>query len=133
MKLLTLNKNWLKKKYWLINFKFIASSYVQEHIFNITPNGKESEKNKKGIRLEYHQVPPPLEDNYTFYDCKNVEKVINMVEQLLDNIDVTYTKFDDLGDLVGKVVESILLEEYTKTDKSESRDENEGSFHERYN
>ncbi|MFS7905279.1 hypothetical protein Hanom_Chr01g00045811 [Helianthus anomalus] len=57
-----------------------------------------------------------------------------MVDQLLDNIDVTYTKSDDLGDLevVGKVVESVLTEESTKTDKSESRDENEKSFHKNY-
>ncbi|XP_035835782.1 uncharacterized protein LOC118484014 [Helianthus annuus] len=29
-----------------------ASSYILEHIFNITPDGKESEKNKKGIGSE---------------------------------------------------------------------------------
>ncbi|MFS7905548.1 hypothetical protein Hanom_Chr01g00049001 [Helianthus anomalus] len=55
-----------------------------------------------------------------------------MVDQLPDNLDVTYTKSDDLddSDVLGKVVESILREEYTKTDKSESQDENEGSFRE---
>ncbi|MFS7900217.1 hypothetical protein Hanom_Chr03g00207781 [Helianthus anomalus] len=59
-----------------------ASSYILERSFNITPDGKESEKNKKGIGSEYHQVPLPLEDNYTFYDGEKVKKTINMVDQL---------------------------------------------------
>ncbi|KAJ0780763.1 hypothetical protein HanPI659440_Chr06g0241461 [Helianthus annuus] len=111
-----------------------ASSYILERIFNITPDGKESEKNKKGLGSEYHQVPPPLENNYTFYDGEKVEKAINMVNQLPDNIDVTYTKSDDISDseVVGKVVESVLAEESIETGKSESQDENEGSFHEEY-
>ncbi|KAJ0912570.1 hypothetical protein HanRHA438_Chr06g0275811 [Helianthus annuus] len=49
-----------------------ASSYILERIFNITPDGKESEKNKKGIGSEYHQVPLPLENIYTFYDGEKV-------------------------------------------------------------
>ncbi|KAM0013533.1 hypothetical protein Hdeb2414_s0042g00740311 [Helianthus debilis subsp. tardiflorus] len=111
-----------------------ASSYILERIFNITPDGKDSEKNKKGIGSEFHQVPPPLENNYTFFDGEKVEKAINMVDQLPDNIDVTYTNSDDISDseVVGKVVESVLAEESTKTDKSESQDENEGSFHDSY-
>ncbi|MFS8018269.1 hypothetical protein Hanom_Chr15g01390101 [Helianthus anomalus] len=94
---------------------------------------KSLKRTKKGIG-SYHHVPPPLEDNYTFYDGKKVEKAINMVDHLPDNINVTYTKSDDLGDseVVGKVVERVLSEESTKTDKSESHDENEGSFHETY-
>ncbi|MFS7998145.1 hypothetical protein Hanom_Chr12g01150271 [Helianthus anomalus] len=53
-----------------------ASSYILERIFNITPDDKDSEKkNKKGIGSEYHQVPPPLENNYTFYDYQEVAKV----------------------------------------------------------
>ncbi|KAJ0912571.1 hypothetical protein HanRHA438_Chr06g0275821 [Helianthus annuus] len=57
-----------------------------------------------------------------------------MVDQLPDNIDVTYTKSDDISDseVVGKVVESVLAEESTKTDKSESQDENKESFHDSY-
>ncbi|MFS7919099.1 hypothetical protein Hanom_Chr03g00208901 [Helianthus anomalus] len=86
-----------------------ASSYILERIFNVTPNDKDSKKNKKGIGPGYHQVPPPLEDNYTFYDGEKVEKAINMVDQLPDNID-----------------------ESTRIDKSESQDENEGSFQEKY-
>ncbi|KAJ0929621.1 putative transcription factor interactor and regulator CCHC(Zn) family [Helianthus annuus] len=111
-----------------------SSSYILERIFNITPDEKASEKNKKGIGSEYHQVPPPLENNYTFYDGEKVEKVINMVDQLPDNIDVTYTKSDDISDLevVGKVVESIFKEESVDTGKTESQDENEGNFHDGY-
>ncbi|MFS8025578.1 hypothetical protein Hanom_Chr16g01476751 [Helianthus anomalus] len=57
-----------------------------------------------------------------------------MVDQLSDNIDVTYSKSDDTSDLevVGKVDESVLQNNSTKTDKSESQDENNGSFHESY-
>ncbi|KAJ0618477.1 putative transcription factor interactor and regulator CCHC(Zn) family [Helianthus annuus] len=111
-----------------------SSSYILERIFNITPDEKESEKNKKGIGSEYHQVPPPLENNYTFYDGEKVEKVINMVDQLPDNIDVTYTKSDDISDseVVGKVVESVFKEESVDTGKTESQDANEGNFHDRY-
>ncbi|KAF5802790.1 putative transcription factor interactor and regulator CCHC(Zn) family [Helianthus annuus] len=111
-----------------------SSSYILERIFNITPDEKESEKNKKGIGSEYHQVPPPLENNYTFYDGEKVEKVINMVDQLPDNIDVTYTKSDDISDseVVGKVVESVFKEESVDTGKPESQDENEGNFHDGY-
>ncbi|KAF5805179.1 putative transcription factor interactor and regulator CCHC(Zn) family [Helianthus annuus] len=89
-----------------------SSSYILERIFNITPDEKVSEKNKKGKGSEYHQVPPPLENNYTFHDGEKVEKVINMVDQLPDNIDVTYTKSDDISDseVVGKVVESVFQE-----------------------
>ncbi|MFS7953689.1 hypothetical protein Hanom_Chr07g00621601 [Helianthus anomalus] len=57
-----------------------------------------------------------------------------MVNQLIENIGVTYSKSDDTGDsnVVGKVVESVLKEDTTKTDKSESQDENEGIIHESY-
>ncbi|MFS7888887.1 hypothetical protein Hanom_Chr00s000002g01600331 [Helianthus anomalus] len=37
-----------------------ASSYIFERVFNITPDDYDSEKNKKGIGSQYHQVPPPL-------------------------------------------------------------------------
>ncbi|MFS7912487.1 hypothetical protein Hanom_Chr02g00130521 [Helianthus anomalus] len=102
-----------------------VSSYILEHIFNITPNDHDSEKNKKGTGSEFHQVPPPLENNYTFYDDEKVAKTINIVDQLPDNIDVTYSKSDDIGDseVVCKVVESLLKDDSTKTDKSESHDE----------
>ncbi|KAM0007299.1 hypothetical protein Hdeb2414_s0145g00813001 [Helianthus debilis subsp. tardiflorus] len=91
-------------------------------------------KNKKEIESEYHQVPPQLENNYTFYGNKEVEQAINMVDKLPDNIDVTYTKSDDLGDseVVGKVVKSVLRDESTNNGKSESHDENEESFHKNY-
>ncbi|MFS7966478.1 hypothetical protein Hanom_Chr09g00774201 [Helianthus anomalus] len=46
------------------------------------PDDKDSEKNKKGIGSEYHQVPPPLRGNYTFYDEEKVAKCLNMVDQL---------------------------------------------------
>ncbi|MFS8024217.1 hypothetical protein Hanom_Chr16g01460631 [Helianthus anomalus] len=89
-----------------------ASSYILVHIFNITPDDNDSEKNKKGIGSEYHQVPPPLEKNYTFYDDEMVAKAMNMVDQLPKNIDVTYTKSDDSeSEVVSKVVESVLKEE----------------------
>ncbi|MFS7997754.1 hypothetical protein Hanom_Chr12g01145601 [Helianthus anomalus] len=57
-----------------------------------------------------------------------------MVDQLPDNIDVTYSKSNDSSDseVVGKVVESVLKEESVYTGKAESHDENEGSFHEEY-
>ncbi|KAJ0880822.1 putative transcription factor interactor and regulator CCHC(Zn) family [Helianthus annuus] len=57
-----------------------------------------------------------------------------MVDQLPDNIDVTYSKSDNSSDseVVGKVVESVLKEESIEKGKSESQDENEGSFHEEY-
>ncbi|MFS7946068.1 hypothetical protein Hanom_Chr06g00531681 [Helianthus anomalus] len=57
-----------------------ASSYILERIFNITPDDNDSEKNKKGIGSEYHQVPPPLEKSYTFYDDEKVAKAISMVD-----------------------------------------------------
>ncbi|KAJ0864168.1 putative transcription factor interactor and regulator CCHC(Zn) family [Helianthus annuus] len=109
-----------------------ASSYVLERIFNIKPGDDDSEKNKKGIGSEYHQVPPP--EKFAFYDDEKVEKAFNMVDQLPDNIDVTYSKSDDSSDseVVGKVVESVLKEESVDTGKAESHDENEGSFHEEY-
>ncbi|MFS7997515.1 hypothetical protein Hanom_Chr12g01142691 [Helianthus anomalus] len=55
-----------------------------------------------------------------------------MVDQFPENIDVTYSKFDDVGDseVVSKVVESVLNEEdSTKNEKSESQVEDEESFH----
>ncbi|KAJ0939837.1 putative transcription factor interactor and regulator CCHC(Zn) family [Helianthus annuus] len=109
-----------------------ASSYVLERIFNIKPCDDDSEKNKKGIGSEFHQVPPP--EKFAFYDDEKVEKAFNMVDQLPDNIDVTYSKSDDSSDLevVGKVVESVLKEESVETGKSESQDGNKGSFHEEY-
>ncbi|MFS7961594.1 hypothetical protein Hanom_Chr08g00716941 [Helianthus anomalus] len=111
-----------------------ASSYVLERIFNLKPEDKDPKKNNKGIGSEYHQVPPPFEENFTFYDDEKVEKAFNMVDQLPDNIDVTYSKSVDTSDseLVGKVVGSVLQYDYIKTDKSESQDENEGNFHESY-
>ncbi|XP_035843864.1 septation ring formation regulator EzrA-like [Helianthus annuus] len=48
-----------------------SSSYILQRIFNITPDGKESEKNKKGIASEYHQV------------LKNFEKYQNRDESIL--------------------------------------------------
>ncbi|MFS7912185.1 hypothetical protein Hanom_Chr02g00126941 [Helianthus anomalus] len=117
-------KQELAEKEKLVNKlqSYHTSSYILERIFNITPDGDDSEKNQKGIGSEYHQVPPPLKDNYTFYDSEKMEKAINMVDQLPDNIDVTYSKSDDLDDseVLGKVVESVLSEESIKTDKSES-------------
>ncbi|KAJ0560275.1 hypothetical protein HanHA300_Chr06g0209641 [Helianthus annuus] len=109
-----------------------TSSYVLERIFNIKPNGKDSELNKKGIGSEFHQVPPP--EKFAFYDDEKVEKAFNMVDQFPDNIDVTYSKSDDSSDLevVGKVVESVLKEESVDTGNSESQDKNEGNFHDGY-
>ncbi|KAJ0573288.1 hypothetical protein HanRHA438_Chr06g0264711 [Helianthus annuus] len=109
-----------------------TSSYVLERIFNIKPNGKDSELNKKGIGSEFHQVPPP--EKFAFYDDEKVEKAFNVVDQLPDNIDVTYSKSDDSSDLevVGKVVESVLKEESVDIGNSESQDENEGNFHDGY-
>ncbi|MFS7919985.1 hypothetical protein Hanom_Chr03g00219011 [Helianthus anomalus] len=71
---------------------------------------KDSERNKKGIGSEYHQVPPPFEKKFTFYDDEKVKNAFNMVYQLSDNIDVTYSKSNDIGDseVVGRVVESVL-------------------------
>ncbi|KAJ0520515.1 hypothetical protein HanIR_Chr10g0460271 [Helianthus annuus] len=111
-----------------------ASSYVLERIFNIKPDDKDSERNTKGIGSEYNQVPPLFEKNFTFYDDEKVEKAFNMVDQLPENIDITYSKSDDTGDseVVGKVVESVLKDGSTKSSKSESHDENEESFHESY-
>ncbi|MFS7945878.1 hypothetical protein Hanom_Chr06g00529291 [Helianthus anomalus] len=111
-----------------------ASSYILERIFNVTTDDHDSEKNKKGIGSEYHQVPPPLENNYTFYDDKKVVKAINIVDQFPDNIDVIYSKSDDITDseVVGKVVESVLKADSTKTDQSKSHDENEENFHKTY-
>ncbi|MFS7986256.1 hypothetical protein Hanom_Chr11g01008191 [Helianthus anomalus] len=106
-----------------------VSSYVLERIFNIKPDGKDSEQNKKGIGSEFHQVPPP--EKFFFYDD---EKAFNIVDQLPDNIDVTYSKSDDFSDseVVCKVVESVLKEESVGKGKSESQDENEGNFHDEY-
>ncbi|KAF5813676.1 putative transcription factor interactor and regulator CCHC(Zn) family [Helianthus annuus] len=109
-----------------------VSSYVLERIFNIKPGDGESEQNKKGIGSEFHQVPPP--EKFAFYDEENVEKAFNMVDQLPDNIDITYSKSDDSHDseVVGKVVESVLNEESVDTGKSESQDEDEGNIHDGY-
>ncbi|KAJ0876109.1 putative transcription factor interactor and regulator CCHC(Zn) family [Helianthus annuus] len=109
-----------------------VSSYVLERIFNIKPGDGESEQNKKGIGSEFHQVPPP--EKFAFYDEEKVEKAFNMVDQLPDNIDITYSKSDDSHDseVVGKVVESVLKEESVDTGKSESQDEDEGNLHDKY-
>ncbi|KAF5760083.1 hypothetical protein HanXRQr2_Chr16g0749111 [Helianthus annuus] len=110
-----------------------ALSYILERIFNIKPDNNDSEKNKKGIGSEYHLVPPP--EKFVFYDDEKVQKAFNMVDQLPDNIDVTYSKSDESGDSeeVGNVVESVLKdEESVETGKHKSHDENEGSFHEGY-
>ncbi|MFS7995412.1 hypothetical protein Hanom_Chr12g01117621 [Helianthus anomalus] len=57
-----------------------------------------------------------------------------MVDQLPDNNDATYSKSDDVSDseVVGKVVESILGEDSTKNENSESQVEDEESFHKNY-
>ncbi|MFS7977974.1 putative transcription factor interactor and regulator CCHC(Zn) family [Helianthus anomalus] len=109
-----------------------VSSYVLKRIFNIKPGDGESEQNKKGIGSEFHQVPPP--EKFAFYDEEKVEKAFNMVDQLPDNIDITYSKSDDSHDseVVGKVVESVLNEESVDTGKSESQDEDEGNLHDGY-
>ncbi|KAJ0508376.1 putative transcription factor interactor and regulator CCHC(Zn) family [Helianthus annuus] len=109
-----------------------ASSYVLERIFNIKPDGKDSEQNKKGIGSEFHQVPPP--EKFVFYDEEKVEKAFNLVDQLPDNIDITYSKSDYSSDseVVGKVVESVLKEESVESGNSKSQDENEGYFHDGY-
>ncbi|KAM0057614.1 putative transcription factor interactor and regulator CCHC(Zn) family [Helianthus debilis subsp. tardiflorus] len=109
-----------------------VSSYVLERIFNIKPGEGESEQNKKGIGSEFHQVPPP--EKFAFYDEEKVEKAFNMVDQLPDNIDITYSKSDDFHDseVVGKVVESVLNEESVHTGKSESQNEDEGNLHDEY-
>ncbi|MFS7946707.1 hypothetical protein Hanom_Chr06g00539481 [Helianthus anomalus] len=114
---------------------YYNSSYILGRIFNITPDDKDSEKNKKGIGSEYHKVPPPLKEKYAFYDEEKVIKGLNMVDQLHVNIDVTYTKSDDASDLevVSKVVESVLSENVsTNKVKSESQDTDEESFHKNY-
>ncbi|MFS7978523.1 hypothetical protein Hanom_Chr10g00916481 [Helianthus anomalus] len=51
-----------------------ASSYILERIFNISQdeNDFENKNIKKCIGSEYHQVPPLMEGNYTFYDGENV-------------------------------------------------------------
>ena len=97
------------------------SSYILERIFNITPDDKDTDKNKKGIGSEFHQVPPPLRNNYTFYDEEKVAKGLNIADQLPESIDVTYSKSDDANDseVVSKVVDSVLKDESTKG-KSES-------------
>ncbi|KAJ0763806.1 hypothetical protein HanPI659440_Chr08g0285171 [Helianthus annuus] len=74
------------------------SSYILERIFNITPDDKDTDNCKKGIGSEFHQVPPPLRNNYTFYDEEKVAKGLNIVDQLPESIDVTYTKSDDADD-----------------------------------
>ncbi|KAJ0826973.1 putative transcription factor interactor and regulator CCHC(Zn) family [Helianthus annuus] len=109
------------------------SSYILERIFNITPDDKDTNKCKKGIGSEFHQVPPPLRDNYTFYDEEKVAKGLNIADQLPESIDVTYTKSDDADDseVVSKVVDSVLKDESTKG-KSESQDEDEGNLYDGY-
>ncbi|KAJ0901630.1 putative transcription factor interactor and regulator CCHC(Zn) family [Helianthus annuus] len=109
-----------------------VSSYVLERIFNIKLGDGGFEQNKKDIGSEFHQVPPP--EKFAFYDEEKVEKAFNLVDQLPDNIDVTYSKSDDSSDseVVGKVVESVLKEESVDTGKAESYDENEGNFHDGY-
>ncbi|KAJ0446513.1 putative transcription factor interactor and regulator CCHC(Zn) family [Helianthus annuus] len=109
------------------------SSYILERIFNITPDNKDTNVCNKGIGSEYHQVPPPLRDSYTFYDEEKVAKGLNIADQLPDSIDVTYTKSDDADDseVVSKVVDSVLKDESTKG-KSESQDEDEGNLYDGY-
>ncbi|MFS7912935.1 hypothetical protein Hanom_Chr02g00135711 [Helianthus anomalus] len=60
-----------------------------------------------------------------FFDDEEVAKGLNMVDQLPENIDVTYTKSDDAGDsdVVSKVVENVLRDDSTNNGKSESQDE----------
>ncbi|KAJ0456093.1 putative transcription factor interactor and regulator CCHC(Zn) family [Helianthus annuus] len=109
------------------------SSYILEQIFNITPDDKDTNNCKKGIDSEFHQVPPPLRDNYTFYDEEKVAKGLNIADQLPESIDVIYTKSDDANDseVVSKVVDSVLKDESTKG-KSESQDEDEGNLYDGY-
>ncbi|MFS7936037.1 putative transcription factor interactor and regulator CCHC(Zn) family [Helianthus anomalus] len=108
-------------------------SYILERIFNITPDDKDTNNCKKGIGSEFHQVPPPLRDNYTFCDEEKVAKGLNIADQLPESIDVTYTKSDDVDDseMVCKVVDSDLKDESTKG-KSESQDEDEGNLFDGY-
>ncbi|XP_035834149.1 centlein-like [Helianthus annuus] len=76
-----------------------ASSYVLERIFNIKPDDNDFEQNKKGIGSEYHLVPPPFEEKFTFYDDEKVEKSFNMVNQFPDNIDkIDSTKMVEIKD-----------------------------------
>ncbi|MFS8006475.1 hypothetical protein Hanom_Chr14g01249571 [Helianthus anomalus] len=93
-----------------------TSSYILERIFNITPDDNDSDKNKKGIGSEYHQVPPPFEKNYTFNYDEKVAKEINIVDQFTENIDATDTK-SDVGEseVVNKVVKSVLKDENDST------------------
>ncbi|KAJ0652898.1 putative transcription factor interactor and regulator CCHC(Zn) family [Helianthus annuus] len=109
------------------------SSYILERIFNITPDNKDTDNCKKGIGSEFHQVPPPLRNNYTFYDEEKVAKGLNITEQLPESIDVTYTKSDDADDseVVSKVVDSVLKDESAKG-KSESQYEDEGNLYDGY-
>ncbi|MFS8024478.1 hypothetical protein Hanom_Chr16g01463731 [Helianthus anomalus] len=87
-------------------------------------------KLKRELSEKEKKVPPPLENNYTFYDDEKVAKSINIVDQLPDNIDVLYSKSDDVddSDVVGKVVESFLKDDSTKNEKSESHVEDDESF-----
>ncbi|MFS7997061.1 hypothetical protein Hanom_Chr12g01137291 [Helianthus anomalus] len=57
-----------------------------------------------------------------------------MVDKLPENIDMTYSKSQEVGDseVVSKVAESVLKEDSTKNDKSESQVEDEESFHKNY-
>ncbi|XP_021986792.1 golgin subfamily A member 6-like protein 6 [Helianthus annuus] len=98
-----------------------ASSYVLERIFNIKPDDKDSEKNKKGIGSEYHQVSPPFEKKFTFCDDEKVEKAFNMVDQLPENIDITYPKSDDIGDSESVDIEKKKKVEKQKSNKFESK------------
>ncbi|MFS7995282.1 hypothetical protein Hanom_Chr12g01116161 [Helianthus anomalus] len=75
-----------------------------------------------------------LRKKFTFYDDEKVAKAFDIVDQLPENIDVTYSKSDDAGDseVVTKVVESVLKEESTKNENSESQVEDVESFHKNY-
>ncbi|MFS8017035.1 hypothetical protein Hanom_Chr15g01375521 [Helianthus anomalus] len=110
----------------------IVNSYIEEVAELKRKMADLEQDNIKLQSSEYHQVPLP--EKFAFYDDEKVEKAFNMVDQLPDNIDVTYSKSDKSCDseVVGMVVESVLKEESVETGKSESQDENGDSFHEGY-
>ncbi|MFS7946392.1 hypothetical protein Hanom_Chr06g00535781 [Helianthus anomalus] len=94
-----------------------------------------------GKRDGYHQVPPPMMENYCRRKFEGVEMALNIklktvqnqIDQLPDCIDVTYRKSDVCElELVNDVVEKVFDEENqtdsTKTNRSNSQIEDEESF-----
>ncbi|KAJ0623113.1 hypothetical protein HanIR_Chr01g0028201 [Helianthus annuus] len=122
---------------------YLSSSYILDCIFQVTTEENESENTvvRTDKKVGYHQVPPSMMENYCHRKFERVEKALNIklksvsneVNQLPDDINVTYTKSDvcesaSVNDVVEKVFDGEKQNDFTKNENSESKFEDEESF-----